>query len=102
AATSAFWRFLLRGVEHIFTGYDHVAFLVGLLLLGGPVGELVKIVTAFTVAHSITLALAALEIVTPPARAVEPLIAASIMFVGVQNCWALRRGSAEPALRPRG
>ena len=88
SATSAFWRFLLLGVEHIFTGYD-------------PVGELVKIVTAFTVAHSITLALAALEIVTPPARAVEPLIAASIMFVGVENLWALRRGSAEAALRHR-
>jgi len=101
SATSAFWRFLLLGVEHIFTGYDHVAFLVGLLLLGGSIGQLVKIVTAFTVAHSITLALAALEIVTPPARAVEPLIAASIMFVGVENLWALRRGSAEAALRHR-
>lgn len=101
SATNTFWRFLLLGVEHIFTGYDHVAFLVGLLLLGGTIGELVKIVTAFTVAHSITLALAALEIVTPPARAVEPLIAASIMFVGVENLWALRRGSAQAALRHR-
>jgi len=101
SATGAFWRFLLLGIEHIFTGYDHIAFLVGLLLLGGSVGELVKIVTAFTVAHSITLALAALEIVTPPARAIEPLIAASIVFVGLENLWALRRGSAAAALRHR-
>src|SRR5438128_7016199 len=101
SATSAFWRFLLLGVEHIFTGYDHVAFLVGLLLLGGSIGELVKIVTAFTVAHSITLALAALEIITPPARAIEPLIAASIMFVGLDNLWALPRGSEQSALRHR-
>src|SRR2546422_744151 len=101
SASSAFWRFLLLGVEHIFTGYDHVAFLVGLLLLGGTIGELVKIVTAFTVAHSITLALAALEIVTPHARAIEPLIAASIMFVGLENLWALRRGSARSAIRAR-
>jgi hypothetical protein len=101
SASGAFWRFLWLGVEHIFTGYDHVAFLIGLLLLGGTIGELVKIVTAFTLAHSITLALAALEMVTPPARAIEPLIAASIVFVGLENLWALRRGSAQAALRHR-
>lgn len=97
----AFWRFLLLGVEHIFTGYDHVAFLIGLLLLGGSLREMVKIVTAFTVAHSITLALAALEVLTPPARAIEPLIAASILFVGAENLWALRRRRADSALRHR-
>jgi len=96
-----FWRFLLLGIRHIFTGYDHIAFLVALLLLGGSLRDLVKIVTAFTVAHSITLALAALGLVTPPARAVEPLIAASIAFVGLENLWALRRGSCESVLRHR-
>jgi hydrogenase/urease accessory protein HupE len=96
-----FWRFLLLGIEHIFTGYDHVAFLIGLLLLGGTLRELIKIVTAFTVAHSITLALAALDLADPPARAIEPLIAASIVFVGVENLWALRRGAADAALRHR-
>jgi hydrogenase/urease accessory protein HupE len=96
-----FWRFLLLGIEHIFTGYDHLAFLIGLLLLGGRLGELVKIVTAFTVAHSITLALAALDLLAPPARVIEPLIAASIVFVGAENVWALHRNAAPSALRNR-
>jgi hydrogenase/urease accessory protein HupE len=95
------WRFLLLGVEHIFTGYDHIAFLIGLLLLGGTLIELVKIVTAFTVAHSVTLALAALDLVAPSPRIVEPLIAASIVYVGVENLWALRASRADAALRHR-
>jgi hydrogenase/urease accessory protein HupE len=94
-------RFLLLGIEHIFTGYDHIAFLIGLLLLGGTVRELVKIVTAFTVAHSITLALAALDILSPSPRLVEPLIAASIVFIGVEDLWALRRHGEGAALRHR-
>lgn len=96
-----FTRFLKLGIEHIFTGYDHIAFLVGLLLLGGSLRRLIGIVTAFTVAHSITLALAALEILAPPPRVVEPLIAASIVFVGLEDLWALWRGRAESALRHR-
>ena len=100
-----FWaaarRFLLLGVEHIFTGYDHVAFLIGLLLLGGSFKELVQIVTAFTVAHSITLALATLAVVNPTSRVVEPLIAASIVYVAAENLWALRRGTRAAALRHR-
>ena len=96
-----FWRFLLLGIEHIFTGYDHLAFLLGLLLLGGTVGQMVKIVTAFTVAHSITLALAALDLLAPPAGTVEVLIAASILFVGAENLWALRRRTSDSALRHR-
>jgi HupE/UreJ protein len=98
---SEFRRFLVLGIEHIFTGYDHVAFLIGLLLLGGTVRELVKIVTAFTVAHSVTLALAALALVAPAPRVIEPLIAASIVFVGAENLWALRRSAAPAALRHR-
>lgn len=96
-----FARFLRLGVEHIFTGADHVAFLIGLLLLGGSLRTLVKIVTAFTLAHSVTLALAALEVVAPPPRVVEPLIAASIVFIGVENLLALRRGASASALRHR-
>jgi hypothetical protein len=98
---SEFIRFLRLGIEHIFTGYDHVAFLVGLLLLGGSLKRLVGIVTAFTVAHSITLALAALDVLAPSPRIVEPLIAASIVFVGLEDLWALREGRAETALRHR-
>ena len=100
-AAQEFRRFLLLGIQHIFTGYDHIAFLIGLLLLGGSLRELVKIVTAFTVAHSITLALAALSLLTPPVRVVEPLIAVSIVYIGVENLWALRRQRATQALRHR-
>lgn len=96
-----FWRFLRLGIGHIFTGYDHIAFLLGLLLLGGTVRELVKIVTAFTLAHSLTLGLAALSVVTPSPRLVEPLIAASIVFVGAENLWALRTRHSAQALRHR-
>ncbi len=96
-----FWRFLELGIEHIFTGTDHIAFLIGLLLLGGSIRELVKIVTAFTVAHSITLALATLSLLSPSPRVVEPLIAASIIFIGVENLWAMRTGASAQALRHR-
>src|SRR5207244_3237601 len=102
---AGFWaaarRFLVLGIEHIFTGYDHIAFLIGLLLLGGSFKELVQIVTAFTVAHSITLALATLAIVNPTPRIIEPLIAASIVYVAAENLWALRRGTSASALRHR-
>jgi len=83
-------RFLRLGVEHIFTGYDHIAFLLALLLLGGRFLDLVKIVTSFTIAHSVTLALAALGILNPPSRWVEALIAASIVAVAGENLWVLR------------
>jgi hydrogenase/urease accessory protein HupE len=82
--------FIPSGIHHIMIGPDHILFLVGLLLLGGSWVALVKIVTAFTVGHSITLSLAALNIVTPPERIIEPAIALSIVFVGADN---LVRGS---------
>ena len=78
-------RFVLAGIEHIAIGPDHILFLVGLLLLGGSVVQLLKIVTAFTIAHSITLTLAALNLVSPSARVIEPAIALSIIYVGVDN-----------------
>jgi hydrogenase/urease accessory protein HupE len=78
-------RFVASGIHHIFIGPDHILFVVGLLLLGGGIGRLLKIVTAFTLAHSITLALATLRIFEPPGRVVEPLIALSIVFVGIDN-----------------
>src|SRR5437763_105329 len=78
-------RFLPAGVHHILIGPDHLLFLVGLLLLGGSFRQLAWVVTAFTVAHSITLSLAALNIVSPPARLVEPAIALSIVYVGADN-----------------
>ena len=75
----------LLGIEHILTGYDHLVFLLGLVLVGGRLRSLLAVVTAFTLAHSITLALAALGIWTPSGRLIEPAIALSIAYVGVEN-----------------
>ena len=83
--------FVLLGVEHILTGYDHLLFLLGLLLLGGSLGGLVKTVTAFTVAHSVTLALAVLDLVVLPARLVESAIALSVAYVATENLWRRER-----------
>jgi HupE/UreJ protein len=77
--------FFLLGVEHILTGYDHLLFLLGLLLRGGNWFSLAKIVTAFTLAHSVTLALAVLNVVVLPDRLVEAVIALSIAFVAAEN-----------------
>jgi hydrogenase/urease accessory protein HupE len=77
--------FVPSGIEHILIGPDHVLFLIGLLLLGGSSWQLVKIVTAFTLGHSITLSLAALNVLSPPASVIEPAIALSIVFVGADN-----------------
>lgn len=78
-------RFVQAGIEHIFLGYDHVAFLLAVILWGQRLWPLVKVVTAFTVAHSLTLSLAALDIVRLPSSVVEPLIAATIVFVAAEN-----------------
>jgi hydrogenase/urease accessory protein HupE len=77
--------FIAMGVEHILGGIDHLMFLLALLALARGLWTTVKIVTAFTIAHSITLSLAALGLVDVPARIVEPLIAASIVWVAVEN-----------------
>jgi hypothetical protein len=77
--------FFLLGIEHILTGYDHLLFLLALLLGGGGLASLLKIITAFTVAHSITLALAVLNVVVLPDRLVESVIALSIAFVAAEN-----------------
>ena len=76
-------KFVKLGMHHIAIGPDHILFVIGLMLLGGSVGRLLKIVTAFTIAHSITLGLATFGIVSPPASIVEPVIALSIVFVGI-------------------
>ena len=83
-------QFLAEGVHHIFIGPDHILFVVGLLLLGGSIKHLLKIVSAFTLAHSITLVLATLEIVRLPSRLVESTIALSIVVVGVHALIARR------------
>ncbi len=84
------WRFGRLGVEHIFTGYDHLAFLLGLLVATATLGSLVKIITSFTIAHSITLALATFNVVVLPSRLTESLIALSIGYVAAENLFDFR------------
>src|SRR5215216_305216 len=84
-AVAVMKTFIPSGTRHIMIGPDHILFLIGLLLLGGTWLALLRIVTAFTIGHSVTLSLAALNIVTPPATVIEPAIALSIVFVGADN-----------------
>lgn len=83
--TVSFADFLKLGIGHILTGYDHLLFLCGLLVVCRRVGPMLAIITCFTLAHSVTLALAALDLVQISPRLTEPLIAATIVFVGVEN-----------------
>ena len=78
-------KFVPAGFHHILIGPDHLLFLFGLMLLGGSLRRLVLVVSAFTLAHSVTLTLAALDILNPPARIIEPAIALSIVYVGADN-----------------
>jgi len=92
----SFTNFLCLGVKHILTGYDHLLFLFGLLLVARGFFSSLGIITSFTIAHSITLAVATLHLVQIPSRIIEPLIAASIVFVGIEN---LFRGDIPKARR---
>jgi len=92
----SFTNFLYLGVKHILTGYDHLLFLFGLLLVARGFFSSLGIITSFTIAHSITLAVATLHLVQIPSRIIEPLIAASIVFVGIEN---LLRGDIPKARR---
>lgn len=83
------WPLFRLGIQHILTGYDHLLFLFGLILVGGRLGSLFLVITAFTVAHSLTLGLAALGAWAPSPRLVEPAIALSIAYVGIEN-WFVR------------
>lgn len=85
SAWSVFGRYLLAGIEHIAIGFDHIAFLLGTIVWGRRLLPLVKVITAFTVAHSITLTAAVLGAVTPNPAWVEAAIAASIVYVAVEN-----------------
>jgi hydrogenase/urease accessory protein HupE len=91
----SFWQYVRLGIEHILTGYDHLLFLAALLLACRRFRSVLGIVTSFTAAHSLTLALSAIGIFALPSKVAEPLIAATIVFVGVEN---LLRGD-EPRWR---
>lgn len=113
SAMSAFLGFVRDGIHHILIGYDHILFLLSLLLpavwvrsvapdprtgtprarwrpsddLRGALANVLKVVTAFTVAHSITLALSVFDVVDPPSRWVESVIAASVVLAALNNLW---------------
>ena len=108
-AASSLWRQLLQyiveGIWHIWLGFDHILFLISLLLpavlirerehwiaaprLGAAVGHVIGVVTAFTVAHSLTLSLAVLGVISLPSRLVESLIAFSVVLAALNNVWPL-------------
>jgi hydrogenase/urease accessory protein HupE len=83
--SNSFLEFLKLGVEHILTGYDHLLFLFALMVVCRDLRSILTVITCFTIAHSITLGLATLDIVRLPGRIVEPMIAASIAYVGIEN-----------------
>jgi hydrogenase/urease accessory protein HupE len=83
--SATFGAMVLMGVRHIWSGYDHLVFLLGLVILGGRVRTLAGMITAFTIAHSLTLGLAVLGVATLPSAVVEPAIALSIAYVGVED-----------------
>lgn len=85
--------FVREGVRHIFIGPDHILFVLALILLGGRIGTQVKVITAFTVAHSVTLVLATLGLMVLPSRLVESVIALSIVVVGLHDLRQLRGGA---------
>jgi hydrogenase/urease accessory protein HupE len=84
-SSSMFKDFFVLGIEHILTGYDHLLFLFALLIVTHRFWSAFGIITFFTIAHSITLAIAGMNLLTIPSTIVEPLIAASIVYVGIEN-----------------
>ena len=89
AAGTSLPGYIRLGIEHILNGYDHLAFVLGLLLIAGTLGEVAKVVTGFTLAHSLTLGLTVLGYVRPAAAPVEALIGLSIALVAAENIWLL-------------
>ena len=80
-----FGDYLKHGITHILTGYDHLLFITALVLATVTVWDLVKVITAFTLAHTLTLTLSVLGVVRLDSAIVEPMIAASIVFVAISN-----------------
>lgn len=87
APPPSFTGFVKLGVEHILTGYDHLLFLFALLIVTRDFVSALKVITCFTLAHSITLGVATFDLVQISSRIIEPLIAVSIVYIGVENVW---------------
>ena len=100
---SSVWNYVVLGVEHILGGWDHLAFVLALMLLARTLGEVARLVTGFTVAHSITLAFAVLGWVQPETAAVEAVIGLSVALIAAENVWLIGgRGAVIPALATGG
>ena len=96
--------YLTAGFDHVLTGYDHLAFVFGLVLVITSLVLLAWTITAFTLAHTLTVGVSAAGIWVPPTSLIEPLIAASILYIGVENLvhlWRRRRGESAPPLSTR-
>ncbi len=94
--------FFVAGFQHVLTGYDHLAFVLGLVLVLTSVVQLAWTITAFTLAHTLTVGVSAAGLWVPPPSVIEPLIAASILYVGLENLFELYqkyRGVEIPAAR---
>jgi hypothetical protein len=83
--SASFMRFIQMGVMHIFTGIDHMSFLLGLVLISRRLRDLVFVVTGFTIGHSLTLALAVTGVIRPHAEFIDALVALTIALIGVEN-----------------
>ena len=96
---SVAWRYLVLGFEHILPkGLDHILFVLGLFLLSTRLKPLLQQITAFTLAHSVTLALSMLQVVSLPSSVVEPLIALSIVYVAAENVFTEKLSAWRPGV----
>lgn len=96
---SSFADYLLLGISHILSGWDHLAFVLALVLLAARLGEVARLITGFTLAHSLTLALAVLGWVHPQSGPVEAVIGFSVALIAAENGWMLAgRRAVVPAI----
>jgi hypothetical protein len=86
---SSLWSYVTIGIEHIGTGPDHLAFVLALILIAARFGELATVITGFTIAHSITLAVAAFGLAKPESQEIGALIGLSIVLVAAENAFLL-------------
>jgi hydrogenase/urease accessory protein HupE len=85
------YQYVRYGIGHILTGYDHLLFVCALVLTAVTLLDLIKVISAFTLAHTITLVLSVLNIMRLPSHIVEPMIAGSIVFVALTNVFSPKR-----------
>jgi hypothetical protein len=83
--SARFFEFIKMGIMHIFTGVDHMSFLLGLVLISRRLRDLVFVVTGFTIGHSLTLALAVTGVLRPHAEYIDALVALTILLIGAEN-----------------